>query len=90
MRTALTLTSIDWVICIFALGGSIVLGVYLALRSRAGESSSNFFLAGRRLTWPIIGASLFGSNIGAEHLVGLSGDAYRYGLSAGNKILRLT
>ena len=31
----------------------------------------------------VIGASLFATNIGAEHLVGLSGDAYRYGLSAG-------
>ncbi|OFY76436.1 MAG: hypothetical protein A2V46_01355, partial [Bacteroidetes bacterium RBG_19FT_COMBO_42_7] len=30
------------------------------------------------------GASIFATNIGAEHLVGLSGDAYRYGLSAGS------
>ena len=35
------------------------------------------------LKWPVVGASLFATNIGAEHLVGLSGDAYRYGLSAG-------
>lgn len=41
------------------------------------------FLADRSLTWPLVGASLFATNIGAEHLVGLSGDAYRYGLSAG-------
>lgn len=34
--------------------------------------------------WPVIGASLFATNIGAEHLVGLSGDSYRYGLSAGS------
>jgi SSS family solute:Na+ symporter len=33
--------------------------------------------------WPIVGASLYATNIGAEHLVGLSGDAYRYGLKAG-------
>ena len=32
----------------------------------------------------MIGASLFATNIGAEHLVGLSGDSYRYGLSAGS------
>ena len=31
----------------------------------------------------MVGASLFATNIGAEHLVGLSGDAYRSGLSAG-------
>lgn len=80
---SLSLTPLDWIICLVVVGASILLGLYLALRGRAAESSANFFLAGRRLTWPIIGASLFATNIGAEHLVGLSGDAYRYGLSAG-------
>jgi uncharacterized sodium:solute symporter family permease YidK len=42
-----------------------------------------FFLADRSLPWPLLGASLFATNIGAEHLVELSGDGYRYGLSAG-------
>ena len=56
----------------------------MAQKAKAGQSSSNFFLGGRKITWPIIGASLFATNIGAEHLVGLSGDSYRYGLSAGS------
>jgi len=56
----------------------------MAYKNKASENSSNFFLGGRRMSWPIIGASLFATNIGAEHLVGLSGDAYRYGLSAGH------
>jgi SSS family solute:Na+ symporter len=55
----------------------------LAVRRRASANSSRFFLADRRLSWPLVGASLFATNIGAEHLVGLSGDAYRYGISAG-------
>ena len=80
---ALSLTPLDWIICLVVVGASILFGLHLALRSRAGESSANFFLAGRRLTWPIVGASLFATNIGAEHLVGLSGDAYRYGVCAG-------
>jgi uncharacterized sodium:solute symporter family permease YidK len=42
-----------------------------------------FFLADRSLPWPLVGASLFATNIGAEHRVGLSGDGYRFGLSAG-------
>jgi len=58
-------------------------GLRLAVRAHASQSSAGFFLAGRRLTWPIVGASLYATNIGAEHLVGLSGDAYRYGLCAG-------
>jgi solute:Na+ symporter, SSS family len=56
----------------------------MAHRRSAGKNSSNFFLGGRKIKWPVIGASLFATNIGAEHLVGLSGDSYRYGLSAGS------
>ena len=56
----------------------------MAKKANAGQNSSNFFLGGRKITWPIIGASLFATNIGAEHMVGLSGDSYRYGLSAGS------
>jgi len=74
---------IDWSICLVVLGSSIFLGVYLAVQKKSSANSSRFFLADRSLTWPLVGASLFATNIGAEHLVGLSGDAYRYGLSAG-------
>src|SRR3954452_12846795 len=79
----MALTFLDLVICSIAVVASIATGLIIAIRKGASESSSQFFLAGRRLTWPIIGASLFATNIGAEHLVGLSGDGYRYGLSAG-------
>lgn len=37
------------------------------------ESSEEYFLGGRDLSWFVIGASLFASNIGSEHLVGLAG-----------------
>jgi SSS family solute:Na+ symporter len=77
------LTTIDWIVVIILLLGSLLLGLYIAYRTKAGKNSSNFFLGGRKIAWPIVGASLFATNIGAEHLVGLSGDAYRYGLSAG-------
>ena len=79
----LSLTLLDWVVCVAVVSATVLLGLHLAVRRHAGESSANFFLAGRRLTWPIVGASLFATNIGAEHLVGLSGDAYRYGVCAG-------
>jgi SSS family solute:Na+ symporter len=78
-----SLGTLDWWICLSVLAFSILLGLFLSLRKKASVDSSHFFLADRRLTWPIVGASLFATNIGAEHLVGLSGDAYRYGLSAG-------
>lgn len=79
----LSLTPLDWIVCMTALVGSIVAGLWLSARAHSTESSAGFFLAGRSLKWPVIGASLFATNIGAEHLVGLSGDSYRYGLCAG-------
>jgi len=80
----LTLTFLDWIVLVVIMGGSLSFGLYMAYLKKAGHSSINFFLGGRAIKWPIIGASLFATNIGAEHLVGLSGDSYRYGLSAGS------
>ena len=79
----LTLTRLDWIVGCSVLVGSVVVGLYLAFRAHTAENSANFFLAGRKMLWPVIGASFFATNIGAEHLVGLSGDAYRYGICAG-------
>ena len=80
----LSLSALDWLIFAIVIGGSLSFGLYMAWRKKAGQSSSNFFLGGRSMKWPIVGASLFATNIGAEHLVGLSGDSYRYGLPAGS------
>ena len=79
----MSLSALDIVICCVAVVASIATGLIIAIRKGASETSSQFFLAGRKLGWPLVGASLFATNIGAEHLVGLSGDSYRYGLSAG-------
>jgi SSS family solute:Na+ symporter len=80
----LSLSALDWIVLLTMILGSLSFGLYMAYRKKAGQNSSNFFLGGRTIKWPIIGASLFATNIGAEHLVGLSGDSYRYGLSAGS------
>ncbi len=79
----LVLSPFDWFILLFVILGSLGFGMYMAYRKKSGKDSSSFFLGGRSIKWPVIGASLFATNIGAEHLVGLSGDSYRYGLSAG-------
>jgi solute:Na+ symporter, SSS family len=49
--------------------------VRMGKRNKAGsfEDSEDYFLGGRDLSWFAIGASLFASNIGSEHLVGLAG-----------------
>lgn len=42
-------------------------------KSRKEETGEDYFLAGRSLTWPLIGFSLIASNISTEHFVGMSG-----------------
>ena len=59
-----------------------VIGIALrAARKKAG--GAEYFLAGRDLAWPMVGMSLFASNISAEHVIGMTGDGYRIGLVAG-------
>ncbi len=61
----------------------IVLVVSVSLyASRKEKSSEDYFLAGRRLTWWLIGFSLIASNISTEHFVGMAGQAFgRVGLA---------
>lgn len=80
----LSLSTLDWIVLTIVMVGSLSFGLYMAYAKKAGKDSTSFFLGGRSIKWPVIGASLFATNIGAEHLVGLSGDSYRYGLSAGS------
>jgi solute:Na+ symporter, SSS family len=46
--------------------------------------SADFFLASRDVGWLAVGASLFASNIGSEHLVGLAGTGAASGLAVGH------
>ncbi len=52
-----------------------VVGVSLYM-SRKEDSEEDYFLAGRRLTWGLIGFSLIASNISTEHFVGMAGRAF--------------
>lgn len=54
----------------------IGLSVWKSRRARDhAESSSDFFLAGRGLTWPLIGISIVAANISTEQMVGMAGQA---------------
>ena len=48
--------------------------------SRGIRSSKDFFLAGRSLPWWAAGMSMVVSDIGAKDMIGLAGDAYRFGI----------
>lgn len=43
----------------------------------------SYFLADRKMTWILVGASLFASNIGSEHFIGLAGSGAASGISVG-------
>ena len=59
----------------------IGLGLYFG---RQHDDATDYFLAGRRMVWPLIGISLFASNVSSTTLVGLAGDAYSTGISVFN------
>ncbi len=61
--------------------GIISLGLWIS-RLRA-KGSREFFLAGNRMKWPFIGASLFATNISSQQFVGQAGLAFSVGIIAG-------
>ncbi len=65
---------------VFGLYALALLAIVVAV-SRREETAADYFLAGRNLGWWVIGASLIGSNISAEHFVGMSGSGFAFGLA---------
>ena len=55
------------------------LGLWIARRVRG---PADFFVAGRKLSWPFVGATMLAANIGAGATVGATGLAYQQGVSA--------
>jgi SSS family solute:Na+ symporter len=51
----------------------VILGLAWWVSKHRQDTSTDYFLAGRHLGWFIVGASIFASNIGSEHIVGLAG-----------------
>ena len=74
-----TLAVLDWVV--IAGYFLVILGIAWWVIKQKTETTSDFFLAGRHLGWFIVGTSIFASNIGSEHLVGLSGSGATDGVA---------
>ncbi len=73
------MTTLDWIVLgVFCLG---LVGIILWVIRQKDETSSDYFLAGRDATWIAIGSSIFASNIGSEHLVGLAGAGASSGMA---------
>ena len=75
-------TVLDWItLVLFFIGlGYIIWSVI----NQKQDSPEQYFLAGRNLGWFVIGASIFASNIGSEHIVGLAGTAANSGMVMGH------
>ena len=60
-----------------------IVGLGLWISRRRARGGREFFLAGNRMTWPFIGASLFATNISSQQFVGQAGLAFAVGIVAG-------
>jgi SSS family solute:Na+ symporter len=65
------LDTLDWIsISLYFL---ILVGIVLWVIRKKEDNTEDYFLAGRNVGWFVVGASIFASNIGSEHVVGLAG-----------------
>ena len=71
----------DWMVV--GLYFVLILGIAWWVIHQKQDSSAEYFLAGRHVGWFVIGASIFASNIGSEHVVGLAGTAAESGVVMG-------
>lgn len=62
---------LDWIV--IGLYFVLLLGIAAWVMSKKQKDTQDYFLAGRNVGWFVVGASIFASNIGSEHLVGLAG-----------------
>src|SRR5688572_17805651 len=73
------MATVDWLIILAYFGMLAGLTWWVIQKSR--DTADDYFLAGRNLGWGVIGASIFASNIGSEHIVGLAGSGATSGVA---------
>jgi SSS family solute:Na+ symporter len=79
MNSASIFNSADWVaITLFFVGMLIIVWASMRKKAKDGEG---YFLSARDAKWHTIGTSIFTSNIGSEHLVGLAGAGFATGMA---------
>src|SRR6516225_727966 len=74
-----TMTGLDWLAIAFYFGILFCVASWVVKRRK--DTATDYFLAGRNLSWWIIGASIFASNIGSEHIIGLAGSGAKDGVA---------
>lgn len=66
------LDSLDWIVIVAYF--VVLLGIAAWVIMQKQKNTTDYFLAGRNIGWFVVGASIFASNIGSEHVVGLAGN----------------
>ena len=75
---------VDVIVVFLYLAIIVGIGVWVGLKRRNGGEGKSYFLAGGKLTWPLIGLALFSTNISTIHLIGFAQEGYENGLAYGN------
>ena len=70
---------LDWIV--IGMFCCALVGIVLWVVSQKNDNSADYFLGGKDATWIAIGASIFASNIGSEHLIGLAGAGASSGMA---------
>jgi SSS family solute:Na+ symporter len=73
------ITALDWIMIGLYFGVLLCVAWWVVRRGK--DNAADYFLAGRNLGWWVIGASIFASNIGSEHIVGLAGSGATSGVA---------
>ena len=71
------LEGLDWIVLGIYFLALLLLALWIFLQKN--KNTEDYFLAGRNAGWFVIGASIFASNIGSEHIVGLAGTGFETG-----------
>lgn len=70
---------VGWDYAVLALYFIALIGISLWATRKKDKNTADYFLAGRNIGWFVIGTSIFASNIGSEHVVGLAGTGFKSG-----------
>ena len=77
LSSSSVLQGLDWVVLSIYFLALVAVAVWVVLQKN--KNTEDYFLAGRNVGWFVIGASIFASNIGSEHVVGLAGTGFESG-----------
>ncbi|XP_031565943.1 sodium/glucose cotransporter 5-like [Actinia tenebrosa] len=82
-ETSRNLAVVDWVIIAAYFVLCLGVGLFSKFRKQRGEAETaeGYFLAGRKMLWWAVGPSLFASNMGSEHFIGLAGSGASTGIA---------